>query len=150
MPLVSLLSFLIHKRNKNTCFAYNVLFLALCCAKIHWSFDSCVISFPPLAPFPSGLVSLPQIERIQFFQESVKGQEESQTPLGIFKYTTQDPLTAHTPCNPPSNTNKRSQHEHTKRTHTRNPLPHSTDSISASWLLSCTFPLPPNILLFCD
>lgn len=45
-------------------------------------FNSYTISSPPLAPFPDGLVSLPQIERIQFFQEIVKGQEESRVHWG--------------------------------------------------------------------
>lgn len=68
--------------------------------------------FQTLALSPSGLVSLPQIERIQFFQEIGKGQEESQVSSGTWwgGGSTSDPLTEHTHTHthppPPPNTNK--------------------------------------------
>lgn len=65
--------------------------VGLCWAEICWTWIAVSYVFLPLAPFPSGLVSLPQIERIQFFQESVKGQEESQVPLGTLRHTAPDP-----------------------------------------------------------
>lgn len=92
MPLVSLLSFFIcQERTKYFVCVHISVSMIMLCRNLLNLFESCVRSFPPSAPFPSGLVSLPQIERIQFFQESVKGQEESQVPLGTFRHTTQDP-----------------------------------------------------------
>lgn len=79
MPLVSLLSLYFIKQG--SLYAYTV-FSCLWDSAVTLVALYIAVSyvFPPLAPFPYGLVSLPQIERIQSFQESVKGQEEIQVP----------------------------------------------------------------------
>lgn len=149
VPLVSLLSFLIWIWSKVN-FNMHIFLYLWDSAEIHYSLGSCVISFPTFGPISlwAGLSSSDRKNTI--LSGKCKGTRGESGPLGDLEAHRPRPLAAHTPSTPPPNTNKRSEHRHAKHTHTRNPLPHSTDSISALWQLSYTFPLPPNSLLFCD
>lgn len=75
-----------------------------------------------LALSPSGLVSLPQIERIQFFQEIGKGQEESQVSSGTW-WGGAPPQTpsqsTHTHTSTPSAQHKQALGAVTRQMHTR-------------------------------
>lgn len=74
-----------------------------------------------LALSPSGLVSLPQIERIQFFQEIGKGQEESQVSSGTWwgGLHLRPPHRAHTHTSTPSAQHKQALGAVTRQMHTR-------------------------------
>lgn len=145
--LVSLHSFLFHESKQEYSCAYIHLSRS---AEIHCTLGSCVISSPTFGPVSlwAGLSSSDRKNTI--LSGKCKGTRGESGPLGDLQAHRPRPLAAHTPSTPPPNTNKPSEHGHAKHTHARNPLPHSTDSISAPWQLSCTFPLPPNSLLFCD
>lgn len=134
------------KQNRSTCMHIFLLW----CAEIHCTFGSCVISSPTFGPVSlwAGLSSSDRKNTI--LSGKCKGTRGELGPLGDLQAHRPRPLVAHTPSTPPPNTNKPSEHGHAKHTHARNPLPHSTDSISAPWQLSCTLPLTPNSLLFCD
>lgn len=86
---------------------------------------------PPLAPFPCGLVSLPQIERIQSLQESAKGQEESRSPRGSRGAPPWTPRSTHTPCLSSSAQHKQALPARTRQAHTCTQCPFLTAQIAS-------------------
>ena len=122
------------------------------CVQLKFITHSCVICFPPfgLISLWAGLFSSDRKNTI--LSGKCKGTRGESGPLGDLQAHRPRPLAAHT--HPltlhPTQTSAQSMDTPNAHTHTRSPLPHSTDSISALWQLSCTFPLPPNSLLFYD
>ena len=125
MPLVGLTFIFIQEAQFFTSIYFcncGVVFVAL--------LSFCVISFSTFGPVSlwAGLSSLDRKNTILSGKCKRTGGDSGS--LGDLQAHHPRPLAAHTPFSPPPNTNKSMG---TPNTHTHNPLPHSTDSISTLW-----------------